>query len=98
VRCRPLDDPGIDCGHSVEDDPLDAGYLRGTGNTVTFVHDPELVSKLNGCKLPVSESLPDHCGPGGGVTLTWEIEGDTLTFSGDVGDHDFVLEPWTKVS
>jgi len=98
VRCRPLDDPGIDCGHSVEDDPLDAGYLRGTGNTVTFVHDPELVSKLNGCKLPVSESLPDHCGPGGGVTLTWEIEGDTLTFSGDAGDHEFVLEPWTKVS
>ena len=98
VRCRPLDDPGIDCGHSVEDDPLDAGYLRGTGNIVTFVHDPELVSKLNGCKLPVSETLPDHCGPGGGVTLTWEIEGDTLTFSGDVGDHDLVLEPWTKVS
>jgi hypothetical protein len=94
VRCRPLDDPGIDCGHSVEDDPLDAGYLRGTGNTVTLVHDPQLVSKLNGCKLPVSETLPDHCGPGGGVTLTWEIEGDSLTLSGDVG---WGLEPWTKI-
>jgi TRAP-type C4-dicarboxylate transport system substrate-binding protein len=90
MRCRPLDDPGIDCGHSVEDDPLDAGYLRGTGNTVTFVHDPELVSKLSGCKLPVSESLPGHCGPGGGGPLTWKVEGDSLTFSGD-------LEPWTKI-
>jgi TRAP-type C4-dicarboxylate transport system substrate-binding protein len=90
LRCRPLDDPGIDCGHSVEDDPLDAGYLRGTGNTVTFVHDPELVSKLTGCKLPVSETLPDHCGPGGRATLTWEIKGDSLTLSGD-------LEPWTKI-
>jgi TRAP-type C4-dicarboxylate transport system substrate-binding protein len=90
LRCRPLDDPGIDCGHSVEDDPLDAGYLRGTGNTVTFVHDPELVAKLTGCKLPVSESLPDHCGPGGRATLTWEIKGDSLTLSGD-------LEPWTKI-
>jgi hypothetical protein len=97
MRCRPLDDPGIDCGHAVEDDPLEAGHLRGTGNTVTFVHDPELVSKLTGCKLPVSETLPDHCGPGGGVTLTWEIEGDSLTFSGDVGDHGLVLEPWTKI-
>ena len=46
---------------------------------------PNLISKLSGCKLPVSESLPDHCGPGGGVTLTWEIEGDSLTFSGDAG-------------
>jgi TRAP-type C4-dicarboxylate transport system substrate-binding protein len=90
MRCRPLDDPGLDCGHSVEDDPLDAGYLRGTGNTVTLVHDPELISKLTGCKLPVSETLPDHCGPGGGGPLTWEIEGDSLTFSGD-------LEPWTKI-
>ena len=90
MRCRPIDDPGIDCGGSVQDLPFDAGYLRGTGQTVTLVHDPELVSKLSGCKLPVSETLPDHCGPGGGVTLTWEIEGDSLTFSGD-------FEPWTKI-
>ncbi|MET0640937.1 MAG: TRAP transporter substrate-binding protein DctP [Jiangellaceae bacterium] len=90
MRCRPIDDPGIDCGHSVEDGPLDAGYLRGTGQTVTLVHDPELISKLTGCKLPVSATQPDHCGPGGGGPLTWEIEGDSLTFSGD-------LEPWTKI-
>ena len=90
MRCRPIDDPGIDCGQSVEDGPLDAGYLRGTGQTVTLVHDPELVSKLSGCKLPVSETLPDHCGPGGGGPLTWEIEGDSLRFGGD-------LEPWTKI-
>jgi TRAP-type C4-dicarboxylate transport system substrate-binding protein len=90
MRCRPIDDPGIDCGGSVQDVPFDAGYLRGTGQTVTLVHDPELVSKLSGCKLPVSETLPGHCGPGGGGPLTWEIEGDSLTFSGD-------LEPWTKI-
>jgi TRAP-type C4-dicarboxylate transport system substrate-binding protein len=94
MRCRPLDDPGIDCGHSVEDGPLEAGHLRGTGQTVTLVHDPELMSKLTGCKLPVSETLPDHCGPGGGVTLTWETEGDSLTFS---GNEWWDLEPWTKI-
>jgi TRAP-type C4-dicarboxylate transport system substrate-binding protein len=97
MRCRPLEDPGIDCGHEIEDDPLDAGHLRGTGNTVTLVHDPELVSKLTGCKLPVSETLPGHCGPGGGVTLTWKIKGDSLTLSGDVGEQELVLEPWTKI-
>jgi TRAP-type C4-dicarboxylate transport system substrate-binding protein len=94
MRCRPLDDPGIDCGQEVDDGPFDAGYLRGTGQTVTLVHDPELISKLSGCKLPVSETLPDHCGPGGGVTLTWGIEGDSLTFSGDVW---WGLESWTKI-
>jgi TRAP-type C4-dicarboxylate transport system substrate-binding protein len=98
MRCRPLDDPGIDCGHSVEDGPLDVGYLRGTGQTVTLVYDPELISELTGCKLPVSGTLPDHCEPGGDVTLTWEIEGDSLTFSGDLGrDFELVLEPWTKI-
>jgi TRAP-type C4-dicarboxylate transport system substrate-binding protein len=95
MRCRPLDDPGIDCGQEVDDGPFDAGYLRGAGQTVTLVHDPELVSELSGCKLPVSETLPDHCGPGGGVTLTWEIEGDSLTFSGD--EVWWGLEPWTKI-
>ena len=55
MRCRPIDDPGIDCGGSVQNLPLDAGDVRGTGNTVTFVHDPELISKLSGCKLPESE-------------------------------------------
>ena len=94
MRCRPLDDPGIDCGQSVEDGPLDVGYLRGTGQTVTLVYDPELMSELTGCKLPVSSTLPDHCGPAGDVTLTWEIEGDSLTLSGNVW---WGLEPWTKI-
>ena len=94
MRCRPLADPGIDCGHSVADTPVDAGHLRGAGQTVTLVNDPDLMSKLTGCKLPISETLPDHCGPGGSGTLTWKIEGDSLTFSGDVW---WGLEPWTKI-
>jgi TRAP-type C4-dicarboxylate transport system substrate-binding protein len=99
MRCRPVDDPGIDCGGSVQVLPLDAGYVRGTGNTVTFVHDPELISKLSGCKLPESGTLPDHCGPGGNVTLMWQMEGDSLTLSGELSHgHELVLEPWTKIS
>jgi TRAP-type C4-dicarboxylate transport system substrate-binding protein len=98
MRCRPLGNPGIDCGHEVKGGPLDAGYLRGTGNTVTLVSDSELLSKLSGCKLPVSETLPDHCGPAFVVTLTWEIEGDSLTFSGaSDGNAWWGLEPWTKI-
>jgi TRAP-type C4-dicarboxylate transport system substrate-binding protein len=98
MRCRPIDDPGIDCGGSVQDLPLGAGHVRGTGNTVTFVHDPELISKLSGCKLPESGALPDHCGPGGNVTLMWQMEGDSLTLSGELSHgHELVLEPWTKI-
>jgi TRAP-type C4-dicarboxylate transport system substrate-binding protein len=94
MRCRTLDIQETDCGGTVRDSPLDAGHVRGTGNTVTFVHDPELIAKLAGCKLPVSETLPDHCGPGGSPTLTWQLEGDSLTLRGD----DFWgLEPWTKI-
>jgi hypothetical protein len=62
------------------------------------VSDSELLSKLSGCKLPVSETLPDHCGPAFVVTLTWEIEGDSLTFSGaSDGNAWWGLEPWTKI-
>jgi TRAP-type C4-dicarboxylate transport system substrate-binding protein len=98
MRCRPIDDPGIDCGGSVQDLPLDAGYVRGTGNTVTLVHDPELLSKLTGCKLPESGALPDHCGPGGSVTLGWQMEGDSLRLSGELRHgYELVLEPWQRI-
>jgi TRAP-type C4-dicarboxylate transport system substrate-binding protein len=98
IRCRPLDDPGTDCGGSVQDEPFEAGYLRGTGNTVTLVNDAELMSELTGCKLPASSALPDHCGQGPSVTLTWEVEGDNLTLTGDlVRGYELVLEPWKQI-
>ena len=98
VRCRPIDSPDFDCGGTVQDLPLDAGYLRGTGSRVTFVHDPELISKVSGCKLPESSTLPDHCRPGDPVTLTWQIEGGSLKLSGELSrGQELTLEPWKKI-
>ena len=60
LGCRPLDAPGADCAEQVTDSPLEAGHLRGTGQTVYFVDDAELLSRLTGCWLPAS-TRPGHC-------------------------------------
>lgn len=79
IRCRPIDDPGRDCGNIVYGDNLtfdtvlDAGFVRGSGDTVFFVYDAELHSEKTGCELPCFP-MPTH-------RLTWKLEGDVLTFS-----------------
>lgn len=37
LTCHPIDDPGIDCGHTIHDGPLEGGELRGTDDVVHFV-------------------------------------------------------------
>lgn len=45
-------------------EPVFAGDLRGSGNTVWFVYRPDLTAKLTGCLLPASGTLAGHCLPG----------------------------------
>jgi TRAP-type C4-dicarboxylate transport system substrate-binding protein len=92
LTCTPLDDPESDCGHAGTDDVLDAGYLRGTGDTVYFVYDAQLHSQLSGCELP--------CNPLPPYRVTWAMDGDNLRFrdlSPEVGALDKVLTPWQKI-
>jgi TRAP-type C4-dicarboxylate transport system substrate-binding protein len=92
LTCTPLDDPESDCGHAGTDDVLDAGYLRGTGDTVYFVYDAQLHSQLSGCELP--------CNPLPPYRVTWAMDGDNLRFSDlspEVGALDKVLTPWQKI-
>jgi TRAP-type C4-dicarboxylate transport system substrate-binding protein len=81
VRCRPVQGPGEVCGGTIADRPLVVGDLRGTGKTLYFVPNAERLSQLTGCKLPVSSTLDDHCGPDEPYRVTWAVSGDTLTFS-----------------
>ena len=81
VRCRPVQGPGEVCGGTIADRPLVVGDLRGSGKTLYFVPNAERLSRLTGCKLPVSSTLDDHCGPDEPYRVTWAISGDTLTFS-----------------
>ena len=59
------------------------GDLYGTAPTVWFKHDPERLSKVNGCMPAV-----DHCGPVGGYHLDWQQVPTGLKFSRYVGLGD----------
>ena len=92
LTCTPLEDPGRDCGNTVTDDVLDAGYLRGPEDTVYFVYDAELHSQLSDCG--------SRCTPQPTYRVTWALDGDTLRFSDlspEVGALDKVLTPWQKI-
>jgi hypothetical protein len=98
LYCQPLDLPGRDCGNAISDGPFEAGHLRGAGNTVYFVWNPEVLAELTGCRLPASQE-EGHCGPGATFRATWELDGNLLTFSDPVGDVslDRVLKPWQRI-
>jgi TRAP-type C4-dicarboxylate transport system substrate-binding protein len=92
TTCVPLDLPGTDCGNAEHGCTCGTGPLRGTGNTVWFVYDVEMVSELTGCQLPISQNEPGHCGPGDDARMEWSIDGDTLTLS-----NDDRIESWTRI-
>jgi TRAP-type C4-dicarboxylate transport system substrate-binding protein len=103
VNCRPLDLPGTDCGHNTTDKPLDLGDLRGNGHTVYFVFRPERMARVTGCTLPVtadeSLQLKGHCGPGGGLSMGWAVNGDQLILTDTRADQGgFSIKPWTRIA
>ena len=100
LSCRPLDQPGVDCAHEVQDRPFEAGDLRGTGDTVYFVYRPDRLAQLTGCRLPVSSSLEGHCFAGENYRMSWKVDKNQLTFSdyvSDWGNPQYLLEPWQKI-
>jgi TRAP-type C4-dicarboxylate transport system substrate-binding protein len=103
LSCRPLDAPGRDCGTAVSEAPVEAGHLRGTGRTVYFVDDGELLSRLTGCRLPAARnSEPDQCFSGPPYRMNWELSGDVLRLTNYVADNwrneQYLLKPWRKIS
>lgn len=101
LECRPLTNPGEDCGHHrpTKTHPflVEVGQLRGDSTTVWFVDDPALVAKLTGCD-------PD-CGAVDPYRLAWRATGSGLAFGGDVGAGNpaetitnLTAKPWTKIA
>ncbi len=101
LTCKPLDLPGKDCGNTVSDKVLEAGALTIEGDTAALDYDPELMSRLTGCALPVSSTDPSHCYPLEPYRFTWSVDGDELTFR-DAGSsfvpHSFLLKPWQRIA
>jgi TRAP-type C4-dicarboxylate transport system substrate-binding protein len=101
LTCRPLDQPGKDCANTVSDVPFEAGHLRGVAQTVYFVADAELLSRVSGCLLPASRTAPSHCYSAPTYRMTWESSGTTLRFSDYVADNwpnrQYLVEPWQKI-
>jgi TRAP-type C4-dicarboxylate transport system substrate-binding protein len=102
LSCRPITEPGVECATATYDGPLDAGELRGTGNTVYFTYRPALLAKLTGCLLPVSDTVPNHCFPGGGpIRMSWKLEGRMLILGDYVSDWtnvQYLIKPWQKIA
>ena len=92
LTCRPLDEPGRDCGQSVTDDILEAGRLDGAGDQVRFVSDREVWADLTGCSLSTCPLYEDY-------SAGWRLEGDRLRFSDPEGAASSYLAivPWGRV-
>jgi TRAP-type C4-dicarboxylate transport system substrate-binding protein len=100
LSCKPIANPGTDCGHAQYDGPLDMGDLRGTGRTVHFVYDAERLAERTGCGLPVSTSIAGRCPAGDPFRLDWRIDGDRLVFSDpvDTVGCEMFVEPWRRIA
>lgn len=101
LSCRSIDQPGVDCGNNpVDGATVEAGLVRGAGNTVYFVGEGDMLLKASGCLLPPSTSLPGHCVVIPPYWLDWSLEGDQLTFSHHGGGPDgleYELSSWTRI-
>ncbi len=99
VSCRPLSAPGLDCGHTVDDDILDAGSFYGDDHLVWMVPEPALLAEATGCQLPADGS-DGHCAqPQPPAQLEWSLDGDDLVFSSSSLSLGFetILKPYLRI-
>jgi hypothetical protein len=107
LECKAISQPGIECGTHNPNLPavVEVGTLHGTGNTVWFVHDQELLVKLSGC-VRHSEGV-DGCGPEDAYHFDWKRAGKGLRFNNFVGVGDqavfpelsnWTVQPWTPIA
>ena len=103
LSCRFIDRPTTDCGASGFDGgTVEAGKLRGSGNTVYFVGDGDILHAVTGCELPASQVEPGHCYVSLPYWFTWAVDGARLTFSNPGGDpaaaEQYTLGTWTRIN
>lgn len=106
LECRPIDDPGQDCGTSLPTQTLmEIGPLRGEGDQVWFLPDMPRKAKMIGCE--VNSQGPNGCGGNDPYRFTWSTDGPNLRLRDFVGLGDqigagpfyasFTYKPWKKI-
>jgi hypothetical protein len=106
LECRPVADPGLDCGNSLPTQTLmEIGGLRGTGDRAWFVMDMARKATLIGCAR--HSEAANGCGPESPYGFTWRLTAKGLTFSDFVGVGESAgqaihyanntLKPWAKI-
>lgn len=96
LMCRPMDDPGIDCGHfeytgaDSYDTVLEAGYIRGDDTRAWIVYDPAVHDRFAGC---------GECFPASTVAVEWQLDEGALILTDPTGDTtvQWVVKPWEKI-
>jgi hypothetical protein len=106
LDCTPVSPPGnIDCwyGQVLPADfvanPRLIGPVTGDQTTAFFVHDPALEAELTDCD-PDTSGKPSSCGQEWPTKVSWQLDGDTLTFSAQVATepaYPLVVKPWTRI-
>ena len=99
ITCRPLDLPGNDCGNSLEEGVLDAGYLRGDNEDAWFVPDGDVMAQLTDCTWP-EEPAPDICLVLEPYGAKWRADGQDAGVLGAVHAaprYTLSLVPWVSV-
>jgi TRAP-type C4-dicarboxylate transport system substrate-binding protein len=96
LGCHPIDS-SHDCGNTgdiVQDDPFEAGDLRGD-SVAHLIGNAEVMASMTDCEKR------DECFGELSYELEWELDGDTLRFTDAPGGIDdpytFVIEPWTRI-
>jgi TRAP-type C4-dicarboxylate transport system substrate-binding protein len=100
LSCRPIANPGEDCGGTDTDQPLDVGDLRGSGKTVYFVYNGRRLARLTGCQMPESNVAAGHCFAGGTYRMDWSFANGSLRFSNYVApgtNQQYLVKAWTKI-
>lgn len=106
LDCRPIADPGVDCGNHNPSMPptVEVGTLRGTASTVWFVHDMDRMVQLTGC-IRHSQAA-SGCGPEDAYHYNWKVVPKGISFNHFVGLGDwaglpeltnFTVQPWTRI-
>ena len=99
LYCKPLDQPGRDCGAEQSDAALEGGRLVGASHDVSFVSDPAAAARLTGCHPPTTAGTGTCPGVLPTYSSSWRVVDNELWFgrAGAAPTSHLDIRPWVKI-